>query len=83
MLSYNTNLSIWANQLNAGRRRYLSSSKSICVTELWPPSRVSYTFLGDDAGGGKKRIMSQQERKTVSILYFELQSSRRFCAQTH
>lgn len=82
MLSYNTNLSIWANQLNAGRRRYLSSSKSICVTELWPPSRVSYTFLGDDAGG-KKSIMSQQERKTVSTLYFELQSSRRFWAQTH
>lgn len=38
---HNTYLRIWANQLSAGRLRYLSSSKSICVTELWPMSRVS------------------------------------------
>lgn len=38
-----------ANQLRAGRLRYLSSSKSICITEAWPESRVSYTLLGEVA----------------------------------
>lgn len=36
-----TNLRIRANQLNAGLRLYLSSSKSIGVTKLWLSSRVS------------------------------------------
>lgn len=50
-----THFRICANQLSAGLRRYLSSSKSIWVTEVWPDSRVSYTFLGEEAkreGGG-------------------------------
>ena len=45
-----TDLRICANQPSAGRRRYLSSSKSICVTEACPDSLVSYTFLGEEAG---------------------------------
>lgn len=44
-----THFRICANQLSAGLRLYLSSSKSIWATEVCPDSRVSYTFLGEEA----------------------------------